>query len=209
MDEMGVIDKMRGVAVHDGWTPYRVYEVVHQLCNAHHLRELEAIAVNLDQDWARGLQDLLVKAKTSVDDARARGEEHLSAQVLHSLRVRYGQLIAQGHRANPAKGSGALVGHEKKAINLVERLDARRDDVLGFLTDFDVPWDNNQAERDIRMVKLQQKISGTWRTFAGAEVFCAIRSYISTMKKHNVSVIDGLGMLARGDVWLPGTVPRT
>jgi transposase len=87
---------------------------------------------------------------------------------------------------------------------LLTRLDRYRDDVLRFTFDFNAPFTNNQGERDIRMVKLQQKISGSWRTKAGADHFCAIRSYVSTMKKNDYDVIDGLRELFHGKVWLPG-----
>ena len=94
-------------------------------------------------------------------------------------------------------------GIQNTAVNLLDRLDAYRDDVLRFTADFNVPFDNNQGERDIRMVKLQQKISGSWRTKAGADHFCAIRSYVSTMKKHGYDVLAGLHQLFEGRVWIP------
>jgi transposase len=209
MDAMGVIAKMQGVAVHDGWRPYRSYDVLHQLCNAHHARELEAIAVGWDQGWADEMIGLLVEAKEAVEAARAQGADHLDATTLHSIRVRYGTLIQKGWAANPEPLVGKRAGYEKKAANLLARLDHQRADVLRFATDFDVSWDNNQAERDVRMVKLQQKISGTWRTLDGARSYCAIRSYISTMKKHGQPVLDGLRVLFEGDVWLPAGLPRT
>ncbi|MGH8997367.1 MAG: IS66 family transposase [Acidimicrobiales bacterium] len=209
MDAMGVIAKMQGVAVHDGWRPYRAYDVLHQLCNAHHARELEAIAVGWDQGWADEMIGLLVGAKEAVDAARTEGADHLDATTLHSIRVRYGMLIQKGWAANPEPETGKRAGYEKKAANLLTRLDNQRADALRFTTDFDVSWDNNQAERDVRMVKLQQKISGTWRTLDGARSYCAIRSYISTMKKHGQPVLDGLRLLFEGDVWLPAGLPRT
>ncbi len=99
--------------------------------------------------------------------------------------------------------SGALL-YAKKAYNLLVRLDAQRADVLRFCSDFRAPFTNNQAERDIRLVKLQQKISGSWRTTTGARDFCAIRSYISTLKKNHRDVLGGLRLLFDGQVWLPG-----
>ena len=129
--------------------------------------------------------------------------------MLHSIRVRYGTLIQKGWAANPEPEMGKRAGYEKKAANLLVRLDTQRADVLRFSTDFGVSWDNNQAERDVRMVKLQQKISGSWRTLDGARNYCAIRSYISTMRKHGQPVLDGLRLVFEGDVWLPAGLPRT
>jgi len=203
MDDLGVIGQMSGVALHDGWKPYRHYDVAHALCNAHHLRELLAVGVRWDQGWANDLADLLREAKHTVESARADGADHLDAATLHSIRVRYGQLVAKGLAANPAPTIGKRAGYEKKAFNLLRRLDTQRADVLRFTVDFAVPFDNNQAERDIRMVKLQQKISGSWRTLAGAKHFCAIRSYVSTMRKHDADILAGLRLLFEGQVWLP------
>jgi hypothetical protein len=111
--------------------------------------------------------------------------------------------VAKGFAANPAPKAGKRSGYEKKAHNLLVRLDGQRADVLRFITDFAVPFDNNQAERDIRMVKLQQKISGSWRTLQGARNFCAIRSYVSTLRKHDRNVLAGLRQLFEGQVWQP------
>jgi transposase len=203
MDDLGVIGAMAGVAVHDGWKPYRHYDIDHGLCNAHHLRELEAVGIGWDQGWANDLVGLVIEAKHATGDARAAGVGHLDAATLHSIRVRYGQLVAKGFVANPAPAVGKRAGYEKKAFNLLRRLDEQRADVLRFVTDFNVPFDNNQAERDIRMVKLQQKISGSWRTLEGARNFCAIRSYASTLRKHDRNVLAGLRQLFDSQAWLP------
>ena len=119
--------------------------------------------------------------------------------------MRYGKLVPKGWAANE-QPSEAAEGkwYKNTAVNLLDRLDADRDDVLRFTTDFNVEFSNNQGEHDIRMVKLQQKISGSWRTKAGADHFCAIRSYVSTMKKHGYDVLTGLHQLFEGRVWLPG-----
>ncbi len=203
MDDLGVIEAMSGVAIHDGWRPYRHYDVDHALCNAHHLRELIAVGIGWHQGWANALADLLKEAKHATETARANGADHLDAATLHSIRVRYGQLVAKGFATNPAPEIGKRRGYEKKAYNLLVRLDTQRADVLRFTTDFAVPFDNNQAERDIRMVKLQQKISGSWRTLEGARNFCAVRSYVSTMRKHDADILGGLRQLFAGQAWLP------
>lgn len=205
MDDIGVIAKITGVAVHDGWKPYRAYEVVHALCNAHHLRELQGVFERFDQDWADEMIGLLLDAKEAVEEAVAKGHTRLDATTLHSIRVRYGKLVQKGWAVN-ARPTRATTGkwYQNTAVNLLNRLDADRDDVLRFTVDFRAPFDNNQGERDIRMVKLQQKISGSWRTKTGADDFCAIRSYVSTMKKHGHDVLAGLHQLFEGKFWLPG-----
>jgi transposase len=205
LDGGGIIEKITGVAIHDGYASYRTYDVVHGLCNAHHVRELQGVIDRFGQEWAEQMTDLLLDAKEAVEKAISRRRRRLDPSTLHSIRVRYGKLIQKGWMANETPTS-AIDGkwYHNKAVNLLERLDAYRDDVLRFTTDFNVEWDNNQAERDIRMVKIQQKISGSWRTKAGADDFCAIRSYVSTMKKNGYDVLDGLRQLFEGKAWLPG-----
>ena len=146
MDAMDVIAKMHGVAVHDGWKPYRAYDVVHALCNAHHLRELEGVGVVWDQGWANEMIGLLIEARDAVEQARSDGKDRLDAAVLHSIRVRYGRLVQKGWAANPAPEVGKRSGYTKKAANLHVRLDGQRHDVLRFTTDFNVGFTNNQAE---------------------------------------------------------------
>jgi transposase len=125
---------------------------------------------------------------------------------LDHYRARYQTIIDEGWRANPAaRASGDRSGHQRrsKAANLLARLDDHREEVLRFATAFRVPFDNNQAERDIRMAKLQQKISGGWRTLAGAQRFCRLRSYVATARKQQVGVLAALRRVFEGDPWLP------
>jgi transposase len=216
LDDSGVIAGMKGIAVHDGFRPYRNYEVLHQLCNAHHLRELHSVRCRFDQPWAHDMMDLLLDANDAVNAALARGDDHLSHDALSSIRSDYRSLLAQGWAANEAPSTytdwkGVPVEkkwYKNSAVNLLKRLERYEDDVLRFSADFDAPFTNNQAERDIRMIKLQQKISGSWRSRAGADDFCAIRSYVSTMKKHGHNVLSGLQALFEAEAWLP-PVPRT
>jgi len=203
MDDMGVIAKMAGIACHDGWKPYRSYDVLHQLCNSHHLRELEGIGVVFDQGWAGEMIALLLDAKDSVERATEAGSDHLDPSTLHSIRVRYATVVAKGWAANPAPEHGKRHGVRRTAANLLKRLDTQRDDVLRFASDFRASFSNNQAERDVRMVKVQQKVSGSWRTPAGAKDYCTIYSYVSTMRKQGQGVLPGLRMLFEGGVWLP------
>ncbi|MGH9044936.1 MAG: IS66 family transposase [Acidimicrobiales bacterium] len=131
-----------------------------------------------DQGWANELADLLIEARDAVEAAKAEGKDRLDPSVLHSIRVRYGTLVKKDWAANLAPEVGTRSGYNKNAANLLVRLDTQRDDVLRFAADFRASFTNNQGERDIRMVKLQQKIPGSWRSLDGAWNYCAIRSYI-------------------------------
>jgi transposase len=211
MDQAGVLPGFVGVAVHDGWAPYWRYEDVrHALCGAHLLRELEAITDEPGQGWAAGMAELLVDAKLAADRARAAGACRVQDAVRARLHARYERLLTDGQAANPSPpASGRRRGRARRspAGRLLVRLDAHREEVLRLLDDTRVPFDNNQAERDLRMVKLQQKISGCWRTPAGAEAFLALRSYLSTARKHGRNPLDVLGQLFQGQAWLPPLGP--
>jgi transposase len=198
-NEIGVITQMTGVAVHDGFRPYQSYEVTHSLCNAHHLRELEGC----EKPWADGLASLLLEAKDAVAAARSAGRSSLDKATLDSITDRYGVLVREGLEADVYDLEWHS-SYQNRHYNLMIRLEDKRHDVLRFCTDFRAPFDNNQAERDIRMVKLQQKISGSWRSFEGAKSFCAVRSYVSTLRKNGQDILDGLGLLFDGHAWMPG-----
>ena len=168
IDEMGVLSDMTGTAVHDGFRPYRSYDVVHALCNAHHLRELEALEALEGQEWASEMIDLLLDAKADVRRATFLGADRLSHATMCRVRFGYQDLLDKGWKANEQDVDTSHKWRRATAKRLLKRLDERREEVLRFTVDFSVPFDNNQAERDIRMVKLQQKISGSWRTLEGA-----------------------------------------
>lgn len=224
MQAAGVLPDLDGVAVHDGWKPYRHYDrdpvtgrgVRHGLCNAHHLRELTAVteAATQDgtpaaagsadsQDWASAMSRLLVEIHHTVRSGSDHGASALSAALLATYQTRYDAIITAGHSQNPATAGR----RNSKAANLLARLDTQRVDVLRFATDWSVPFDNNLAERDIRMVKIRQKISGCLRTTTGAEAFCALRSYLSTARKQGHNALDVLRQLTEGQPWIPD--PRT
>jgi transposase/uncharacterized coiled-coil protein SlyX len=206
MDAAGVLPGFGGVAVHDGWSPYWRYQVTHALCGAHLLRELEAISEEPGQGWAAGMAELLVDVKLVADRARAGGLQRVDAAARARLEARYQRLLADGQAANPPPpATGRRRGRARwsPAARLLARLDAHRDEVLRSLDDTRVPFDNNQAERDLRMVKLQQKISGCWRTLAGAEAFLALRSYVATARKQGMKPLAVLGQLFEGHPWLP------
>lgn len=205
IDEFAVLPGYRGVAVHDGWTPYRRYDVTHQLCNSHHIRELRAVSES-GQLWADELSALLVTTLDKVHVAKAAGQCSLSTRTLNSVTRRYDELVQVGLLANPPPLRTGTAGQPSRteAANLAERLRRYRDDVLRCATDFSVPFSNNQAERDLRMVKLQQKISGCYRTEAGATNYLTIRSYVSTARKQEFNVLGALRDLFEGHPFTPG-----
>jgi transposase/uncharacterized coiled-coil protein SlyX len=211
MDQAGVLPRFAGVAVHDGWAPYwRYQDATHALCGAHLLRELEAISEEPGQGWAAGMAELLVDAKLVADRARAAGAGRVEDAARARLHTRYERLLADGQATNPpppASGRRRRRAPRSPAARLLARLDAHRGEVLRSLDDTRVPFDNNQAERDLRMVKLQQKISGCWRTPAGAEAFLALRSYLATARKHGMNPLAVLGQLFQGRPWLPAPAP--
>jgi transposase len=206
MDAAGVLPGFHGVAVHDGWSPYWRYpDIRHALCGAHLLRELEGISDEPGQGWAAGMAELLVDVKLAGDRARTTGAGQVDHDVRARLRARYQRLLADGQRANPPPAPGKRRGCARRspAANLLARLDTHRDEVLRSLDDTRVPFDNNQSERDLRMVKLQQKISGCWRTLPGAQAFLTVRSYVATARKQGLNPLAALRQLFEGHPWLP------
>jgi transposase len=196
IEAIGILPEFHGVAVHDGWASYAGYGERHGLCNAHHLRELRFLWEEHKQRWAKGLADELCRWKRLVDRAKALGQDHLGAATLNKIEHRYEKLLLAGMRANPPPPPTAerRRGRKKKskAQNLLHRLWVHREHVLRFAHDFRVSFDNNLAERDLRMMKVQQKISGTFRSWAGADAFALIRGYLSTIRKRGMNVIDAI-----------------
>ncbi|MHB1065580.1 MAG: IS66 family transposase [Georgenia sp.] len=206
MDAAGILPTFKGVAIHDGLVVYRQYDqALHGLCNAHHLRELAGIAELTGQAWPTKLAELLVELHVAVEIAKANGKTNLPARRLASFGKRFDALIGEGKQLNPPPPRTGKRGRPAlgPAGSLLTRLATHRADVLRFATDFAVPFDNNQAERDVRMVKLQQKISGGWRSENGAESFLDVRSYLSTARKHGQSAMVVLRDLFTGQPWIP------
>ena len=203
---MGVLAGFGGVAVHDGYQSFRVYECRHALCNAHHLRELQAFEEQ-GQEWAEQMKRLLVRVKGAVDTARDRGQAALPTGSLLDFEGGYRQLVAEGLKSNPPNPPPPQPRRGKvkqsKAYNLLVRLRDYEGDVLRFMHDFRVPFDNNQAERDLRMAKVRQKVSGCFRSVGGAVAFCRIRGYISTLRKQGLHVLSALVQLFRGTPIMP------
>jgi transposase len=216
IDQMEILPNFEGKAIHDGWKSYQDYECEHFLCNAHHLRELTFIWEQYQQSWAFQMLILLGSIKQEVDAAR-QFQTQLATEVLDAFESRYQTLLELGFAANPPPPPPPPTKHGRRrggrlkqspARNLLDRLHQHQDSVLGFMYDFDVPFDNNQAERDIRMVKLKQKISGTFRSESGAKMFCRIRGYISSLRKQGLNVLDAFISLFSGSPQSPIPQPE-
>jgi transposase len=208
MDCAGVLPDFSGVAVHDGWSPYQTFkQATHALCAGHHLRELLA-ASEAGQGWASQMSALLWETNEAAQRAQANGLAALCQQALFELHARYRAVIASGYEQNPGLAANADKRIKRTdAQNLLLRLDSQESEALRFAQDLRVPFTNNLAERDIRMVKLQQKISGSWRTGQGARHWMAIRSYISTARKQGQQPLEVLAKLASGQPWAPAPAP--
>ena len=199
IDEIGILPEYRGTCVHDGWLSYTFYpKCRHALCGAHLSRELTYFEELSEETkvWASPLKELLLEMKGEAERVCAKGGKRLSAKRQSELMVGYDKLVAAGLRAQPPPEVPEQVC--RQARNLLLRLERRKEEVLRFLTDFSVPWDNNQAERDLRMIKLQQKVSGCFRTEEGARRFCRIRGYISTIRKQGRGILRALEGACRG-----------
>jgi transposase len=203
MTAMGVLPSFAGVAVHDAWSPYDTYTgLEHQLCSAHALRELQAVtdaAPGGRWCWASQAAEALTAMQVLVREAISQGRDAVDPAAL-AVQVRLYRSAVLAGASQTAARSGPLM---KKHNALARRLRDRQDDYLRFTTDFRAPPDNNGSERDIRMAKLRQKVSGCLRTLTGARQFCAIRSYLSTAAKHGIGSFDALIMLTKGKPWMP------
>jgi len=213
VDDIGILPQFAGIVAHDAWATYFLYKrATHALCNAHHLRDLTALVENDGQQWAEWMLKFLLATKQLVDERYHNGYMALPPDQVERIHQLYDVIIESGLAENPLPEANSPPGKrgkrkKTKARNLVERFKKHKDAVLRFVHDFKVPFDNNLAERDIRMMKVQQKISGCFRSQEGAEEFCRLRSYTSTLRKQGLNVWEALGTLFDGDVLVPDLTP--
>lgn len=200
MDAIEIIPKFKGILCHDHWKPYYKYKCLHALCNAHHLRELERAWEQDKQQWASDVKSLLEEINKTVKDS----EGFLTEEKAKEYTDKYQAILAQGEiecpppdETNKSKGKRGRT-KRSKARNLLERLRDYQDDVLRFMVNVDVPFTNNQGENDLRMAKVQQKISGCFRSMEGAYGFCRIRSYLVTCRKNGIGPTEALKTLFQG-----------
>jgi len=204
---IGILPDFTGVSVHDGWQPYQTHtHSRHALCNIHHLRELTFLDEQYQQTWAKDLKALLLEMKQCVEQARASGAAMLPLPLCRAFHTRYHALLAAGLTANPPPvrrpgQRGRL--RQSPARNLLERLLVGHKAVLAFLDDLTIPFDNNQAERDLRTLKVQQKVSGCFRSDTGAHAFMRLRSYLSTLRKQRQALLDALRTVFAGQLLYP------
>ena len=208
LEALGVLGARQGVCVHDAYPAYLRYALPHALCNAHLLRELFALEEETHALWPTALVRLLLEMQQAVESARAAGARALPPGQLQELEARWERILALGEATHPPPLPTGRAGRQKRSRgrNLLDRLQRHRAAVLAFLYDFAVPFDNNQAERDLRMAKLHQKISGSFRSWDGARTFCRLRSYLSTLRKQGLHVLSALEQLFQGNLLWPQLV---
>jgi transposase len=188
VDEAGILPYFKGTATHDSWSTYYKYNnCSHSLCNAHHLHELQGIYDTYNLDWAMTMKEYLSSVKKKVDEAKNKGQSEIDLELREKLLNEFDSIILHGYESTPKptpkpKNKRGKPAHGK-ALCLLDRLKNRTVEIIDFLMDFNKPFDNNLVERDIRMTKLKQKISGAFRNKEMAQAFCRIRSFISTAIK--------------------------
>lgn len=201
MNDIGILPRFHGILCHDHFKPYFTYSCRHALCNAHHIRELERAWEQDKQAWAQRMKCLLDEMNVAVHEAGGQ----LAPDAAQAYRETYRKVLADAAEECPPPDKAHHAGKRgrqkrSKARNLLERLINFETETLRFMEDPIVPFTNNQAENDIRMTKVQQKISGCFRSMEGAQVFCRIRGYLSTCRKHGVSASEALRLLFKGEL---------
>lgn len=213
LQAMGIVEPFGGTLVHDFYAPYwKAHTGAHAICNVHLLRELNALVEQGDQPWARRFKHFLLAAKAVVATARQQGASAIGAAKQAQIDRLFTRLSDRALQANPPPPEGWPRGQrgrarKTKARNLAERLLTYRSAILAFVADLAVPFDNNLAERDLRMLKVQQKISGCFRSARGAQEFCALRSYVSTLRKQKRNLWQALNSLFVGPLLHPDYSP--
>lgn len=206
LDAIGIMPRFGGTSVHDGWRSYFLYACAHALCLVHVLRELTFLAEEQGLEWAAELKALVLSMKEATDEARQQGLTTLHPLEVEDWQAQFVALMAHADALTPtAQAPPGTKGRAKQsaARNLLDRLISNQEAVLAFLHHLVVPFDNNQAERDVRMAKVQQKVSGSFRSEAGATGFCRIRGYLSTLRKQGLPLLSALQATLLGHPVLP------
>jgi transposase len=206
MEAIGILPKFKGRAVHDHWKPYFHYGNKHGLCNGHHLRELTYHEEQYSQQWAAQLKDCLLESKKEVDAHKEAGDLKMNPARVSYFSRKYSHILREGLKEippvhTPEKKRGKPKQHPAK--NLLDRLRDFKRETLAFMYDFTVPFTNNRAEQDIRMIKVKQKISGCFRSQQGSQTFCRVRGYISTARKNALNPLDALTDVFKGMPFIP------
>jgi transposase len=206
VDDIGVLGRRAGRLVHDRLAMYWAYGADHAVCGAHLVRDLAGIAeIKGHKAWCEQMTRVLLDAKTVCDKARSRGQPHLSPAALTAIDDAYQAAVTAALTATESDRPHRR-GPQRDAANLACAFHEYQTEVLAYTRDLDVPFSNNQAERDLRMVKLQQKISGGWRTETGIQAFADVRSYIDTARKHGHNPLAALTQLLTTGPW---PIPQT
>ena len=207
-NDIGILPKFAGTACHDHWAPYYTFDnCSHSECNAHNLRNLRSAYEDYKHQWAQDMASLLIEIKRRVDALKDQGQSSMDTQEISKYEALFKDIITKGKLEQPVPVCEKTGKPKKNAAHrLLARLEKYDIETLSFIYDFDIPFDNNLAERDIRMVKLRQKISGCFRGEKGPKVFCRIRSYISTCRKNSQKVMDSLVKAVKGEPFIPQTL---
>jgi transposase len=206
LEAIGILPQFSGISIHDGWGSYFLYDCQHAACLVHVLRELVFLAEEQGVVWAADLKELLLDMKHATDQAREQGKPGLDPLEVADWKARFLELLVDGDRLHPhALAPPGTRGRCKQspARNLLDRLRKHQQAVLLFLENLRVDFDNNLAERDLRMVKVQQKVSGCFRSMAGAQSFSCIRGYLSTLRKQGLPLLSALQATLCGHPVLP------
>jgi len=209
IDVMDILPKFKGIAVHDHWKPYYSYECNHSYCNAHHLRELIGIIQNENAIWAKNMHSLLTNMNNYIHKLKENGKSKPSKGKIEQFFQQYDDICKSAQKYYPPPDISLKTQRkpkQSKGKNLLDRFIEYKDETLRFFTNLLVPFTNNLAERDLRMIKVKEKISGCFASFKGAQMFNRIRGYISTVKKNNKSVFEELRNALSGKYYMPSLV---
>ncbi|CAA6809171.1 MAG: Transposase [uncultured Sulfurovum sp.] len=206
IDNMGILPLFEGIAVHDHWKSYSKYACTHSFCNAHILRELNGITENENVLWSNDMHKLLTQMNNYLYGLKEKGKISPSKGKIQQFYQRYDDICTSAKKYYPPPTQSPKSRRkpkQSKGKNLLDRLVEYKEGTLRFFINLLVPFTNNLAERDLRMIKVKEKISGCFASFKGAEIFNRIRGFISTMKKHNRSVLEELSYILKGEDCVP------